>query len=250
MGSASSKFRKHLQSGDEVQALQLYFNNSELRKALDPNCSYGDSHQHETPLHLAAKHGMHKLLRIFLSSKGGNPNKTNAKKETCLHCVCMEDNVQSIHVCKRRAECLNELLRWRGATLAEGQIEKIDLGAKDEKLNTALHYAAASGLEQCVETLIQHGAPLFVENEENLTPCDTAERSGHARIALLLESKMVFSNDEETLEDVDSVSPVDEYSGLRPQDLQEAKDQLLVETADMLSVPLFTAEALLRNHGY
>ena len=40
-----------------------------------------------------------------------------------------------------------------------------------------------------------------------------------------------------------------EYSGLRAQDLQEAKDQLLVETADMLSVPLFTAEALLRNHG-
>ena len=43
--------------------------------------------------------------------------------------------------------------------------------------------------------------------------------------------------------------PLEEYSGLRPQDLQEAKDQLLVETADMLSVPLFTAEALLRNHG-
>ena len=36
---------------------------------------------------------------------------------------------------------------------------------------------------------------------------------------------------------------------MRAQDLQEAKDQLLVETADMLSVPLFTAEALLRNHG-
>jgi len=39
------------------------------------------------------------------------------------------------------------------------------------------------------------------------------------------------------------------YSGLRAQDLQEAKDQLLVETSDMLHVPLFTAEALLRNHG-
>ena len=31
--------------------------------------------------------------------------------------------------------------------------------------------------------------------------------------------------------------------------MQEAKDQLLVETSDMLHVPLFTAEALLRNHG-
>ena len=39
------------------------------------------------------------------------------------------------------------------------------------------------------------------------------------------------------------------YSGLRTQDLQEAKDQLLVETSDMLHIPLFTAEALLRNNG-
>ena len=40
------------------------------------------------------------------------------------------------------------------------------------------------------------------------------------------------------------------YSGLRTQDLQEAKDQLLVETADMLHTPLFTAEALLRDNEH
>ena len=34
------------------------------------------------------------------------------------------------------------------------------------------------------------------------------------------------------------------YCGLRTQDLQEAKDQLLVETADMLHTPLFTAEVV------
>lgn len=49
--------------------------------------------------------------------------------------------------------------------------------------------------------------------------------------------------------DAEIIPPIEEYCGLRAQDLQEAKDQLLVETADMLSVPLFTAEALLRNHG-
>lgn len=37
------------------------------------------------------------------------------------------------------------------------------------------------------------------------------------------------------------------YGGLRAQDLQEAKDQLLVETSDLLHVPLFTAEALLKH---
>ena len=32
--------------------------------------------------------------------------------------------------------------------------------------------------------------------------------------------------------------------------VQEAKDQLLVETADMLHIPLFTAEALLRDNEW
>lgn len=43
--------------------------------------------------------------------------------------------------------------------------------------------------------------------------------------------------------------PDEVYSGLRSQDLQEAKDQLLVDTSDMLKIPLFTAEALLRDNG-
>lgn len=43
--------------------------------------------------------------------------------------------------------------------------------------------------------------------------------------------------------------PWQTYLGMRIQDLQGEKDQLLVETADMLRVPLFTAEALLRQYG-
>ena len=39
------------------------------------------------------------------------------------------------------------------------------------------------------------------------------------------------------------------YCGLRAHELMEAKDQLLVETSDMLHVPLFTSEALLREFG-
>ncbi|OWF51295.1 ankyrin repeat and IBR domain-containing protein 1-like [Mizuhopecten yessoensis] len=255
MGSTSSKFRKHLNNGDEVAALNLYNSHSDLRKALDPNCSYGDSHQNETPLHYSARHGMKSLLRIFLRELGGNPNKTNGHKETCLHCVAMEKPCHSncYPVLRRRADCLQMLLNWRGATLKDGEVEKIDLSAQDENLNTALHYAAASGLKRCVEMLVAHGAPLFTENIDQLTPCDSAERNSHTDIAVYLESKMVFSdNDGNDLPIAEMLPVVDseEYSGLRAQDLQEAKDQLLVETADMLSVPLFTADALLRNHEW
>lgn len=58
--------------------------------------------------------------------------------------------------------------------------------------NTALHIAAASGLEHCVQMLINGGSPLFVENNEKLTPCDMAVKNGYHNIAQLLESKMVF----------------------------------------------------------
>ena len=62
---------------------------------------------------------------------------------------------------------------------------------------------------------------------------------------------MVFSAESPT-EETAVYSLVDDelYSGLRTQDLQEAKDQLLVETADMLHTPLFTAEALLRDNEW
>ena len=83
------------------------------------------------------------LCRIFLYDKGGNPNKTNAKKETALHCVCVEKNSQFYNVQKRRVECLNMILNWRGATLHEGQVEKIDVGAADE---VCVHFVLTSFL--------------------------------------------------------------------------------------------------------
>lgn len=58
MGSTSSKFKKYLQHGDEFAAMQIYQSSPELRKNLDPNLSYGESHHHNTALHYAAKHGM------------------------------------------------------------------------------------------------------------------------------------------------------------------------------------------------
>ena len=58
---------------------------------------------------------------------------------------------------------------------------------------TALHYAALSGLKKCVEYLLAHGADPYIENKAGLSPCDLAMRENHHDIALLLESKMVFT---------------------------------------------------------
>ncbi|KAL1501925.1 hypothetical protein ABEB36_007156 [Hypothenemus hampei] len=253
MGSTSSKFKKNLQQGDEYAAMKIYQNSPELRKYLDPNVSYGENHNHNTALHYAAKHGMKHLLRAFLNDLGGNPNKKNGLNETVLHVTCQIVTNNSYGAQERRAACVQLLLHWRGALLQNGGREKIDLTAQDKTGNTALHWAAHSGLRRCAELLVYNGAPVFLENLEKFTPCDLAMRAGHDDIAGYLESRMVFADNSDVVNvpDEDVINEQEEvYSGLRSQDLQEAKDQLLVDTSDMLKIPLFTAEALLRDNEW
>ncbi|XP_055938301.1 ankyrin repeat and IBR domain-containing protein 1-like [Argiope bruennichi] len=250
MGSSSSKFRRYLQNGEEYAALQVFQHSLELQHSLDPNSSYGDSLKHNTPLHLAALHAMKPLLRIFLHDLKGNPNKKNAVGETPLHLVCQVDDTRPPINQDKRAACLNLLLQWRHPTNSE---KKLKLDAVDNEGNTALHYAAGGGLKQCVEMLVAHGAPLFIENKSSQTVCDLAEKHKHDEIAQFLETKMLFHiKDDENIElsNDENSMPEEIISGLRAQDLQEAKDQLLVETSDMFHVPLFTAEVLLRNYEW
>lgn len=255
MGSASSKFKKYLQHGDEYAAMQVYQSSAELRKALQPNFSYGDHHGHNTPLHYAARHGMKHLIRTFINDLDGNPNKRNSARQTALHCVCKVTQQKSPSALERRAYSVILLLSWRGPLDSNNcSRERIEVNAQDEHGYTALHYAAQSGLRKCIEYLVAHGADLFLESKDGFTPCDLAMRESHHHIAQFLESKMVFSGTPESVSGESSGARTSSfegeeevYCGLRAQDLQEAKDQLLVETADMLHIPLFTAEALLRH---
>ncbi|XP_033050696.1 ankyrin repeat and IBR domain-containing protein 1 isoform X3 [Trachypithecus francoisi] len=203
MGNTTTKFRKALINGDENLACQIYENNPQLKESLDPNTSYGEPYQHNTPLHYAARHGMNKILGTFLG-RDGNPNKRNVHNETSMHLLCMGPQIMisegALHPRLarpteddfRRADCLQMILKWKGAKLDQGEYERAAIDAVDNKKNTPLHYAAASGMKACVEP----------------------------------------------------------YEGLRPQDLRRLKDMLIVETADMLQAPLFTAEALLRAHDW
>lgn len=63
MGNTATKFRKALINGDELLACHLYESNQQFKEALDPNATYGESYQHNTPLHYAARHAMTRLLR-------------------------------------------------------------------------------------------------------------------------------------------------------------------------------------------
>ncbi|XP_033856458.3 ankyrin repeat and IBR domain-containing protein 1-like isoform X3 [Acipenser ruthenus] len=265
MGNTATKFRKALINGDETLASQLYESNPQFKESLDPNTSYGEPYQHNTPLHYAARHAMSRLLRLFLFSKDGNPNKRNVHNETAMHLLCMGPQIMlaegALHPRlarpyedeHKRAECLQMILKWTGAKLDQGEYERADVNATDNKKNTSLHYAAASGMKTCVEFLVKNDGDLFAENENKDTPCDCAEKQHHKELALSLESQMVFSRDPEA-DDIEAeyaaLDRREPFEGLRLQDLRRLKDMLIVETADMLQAPLFTAEALLRAHDW
>ncbi|XP_029023504.1 ankyrin repeat and IBR domain-containing protein 1-like isoform X2 [Betta splendens] len=269
MGNTATKFRKALVSGDEALAWQLYEGNPQFRDGLDPNSSYGEQYQHNTALHYVCRHAMTRLLRAFLFSKEGNPNKRNVHNETCLHVLCqgpqillLPEGALSPRLARpqrderRRADCLQMILSWTGARLEGGQYEKANVNATDNHHSTCLHYAAAAGMKNCVELLIQGEADLFVEDEDKLTPCDHAERHHHTELALSLESQMVFSSSSAQQPNTGAHGEAtllqykEPYEGLKLQDLRRLKDMLIVETADMLQAPLFTAEALLRAHDW
>ncbi|XP_061443842.1 ankyrin repeat and IBR domain-containing protein 1 isoform X4 [Rhineura floridana] len=265
MGNTTTKFRKALINGDENLACQIYESNPQLKESLDPNISYGEPYQHNTPLHYAARHGMNRILGTFLFVRDGNPNKRNVHNETSMHLLCMgpqimiSDGALQPRLTRpfeddfRRADCLQMILKWKGAKLDQGEYERAAIDAVDNKKNTPLHYAAASGMKTCVELLVKHGGDLFAENENKDTPCDCAEKQHHKELALNLESQMVFSRDPEAESIEAEYAALDKrepYEGLRPQDLRRLKDMLIVESADMLQAPLFTAEALLRAHDW
>ncbi|XP_041707909.2 ankyrin repeat and IBR domain-containing protein 1 [Coregonus clupeaformis] len=263
MGNTATKFRKALINGDEGLAYQLYEGSPQFKESLDPNTSYGEPYQRNTPLHYATRHAMTRIVRSFLFSKDGNPNKRNAHNETSLHLLCMGPQILMGEGAlqprlarpeldeMKRAECLQIILKWTGAKLDQGEYENADVNATDNKKNTSLHYAAASGMKKCVEILVKREADLFAENEDRETPCDCAEKQHHQELALSLESQMVFSLAPEDIEaEYAALEHRELYEGLRPQELRGLKDMLIVETADMLQAPLFTAEGLLRAHDW
>ncbi|KAF2360960.1 IBR domain [Trinorchestia longiramus] len=195
MGSASSKFKKYLQNGDEYAAMQVFEANANMQGSLDPNASHGESLGHNTALHYAAQHAMKHLFRAFLFDLGGNPNKRNSDDETSLHKLChVRGPAKSMSAEERRYWCLMMLLHWRGAPMDDGRVETLSLNAKDKEGNTALHYAASSGLMNVTQLLLHANVDIFARNNARFTACHMAAANGHNNIASFLETRMIFAD--------------------------------------------------------
>jgi ankyrin repeat/IBR domain-containing protein 1 len=260
--TASARFRSALSRGDEKSALEIWRQGgTDFWDSVKPNESYGSNYDGYTPFLYCAKYGLENFISRFMN-RGADVRVPNAKGETALHLLC-SCNGEEGH--RRRSRTAEDKMRYKLLVYIfnwkrpHGNGEKeikapVEVDALDKMGETALHKAAKSGLKECMEVLLAHGASVFVENKTGQTPCDCAEQAGLTDIAEFLETKMLFSESPEAENGNESPNVAlfvtEEASGLRTQDVQEVKDNLLVETSDMLGIPLFTAEALLRNHGW
>ena len=127
MGSSSSKFRKALQKGEQVEAMNLYLKHPEIKRNINPNSSFGENHGHKTPLHYAALHAMKPFIREFMA-EGADPNNKSIQGWTAVHCACLTNRGRDYAVDKQRAECISYLVEWRSSDDSRG----VEMEAKEK----------------------------------------------------------------------------------------------------------------------
>ncbi len=138
---------------------------------------------------------------------------------------------------------------------------EININEQDIYENTPLHYAVKNNLVSCVQSLVAHGAFLFIENIERFTPSDLAEKYGNRDILIYLDSKIIFSREDASKNDLltqncDGNSEIKLKETVKPQyglavsELLEEKERLLTDTAQKLDCSLFTAEIMLKKYSW
>jgi ankyrin repeat protein len=119
-----------------------------------------------TPLHLAAREGKVEAMRELLRC-GADANAHNAHVLTPLHCAVMSGNEETIR----------ELV---------GEGKGIEIDARDESGQTALHIAANSGNFPAAQVLLDYKADPNAQNANLQAPLVLAVKNGHAKIVGLL----------------------------------------------------------------
>ncbi|KYO26651.1 hypothetical protein Y1Q_0019132 [Alligator mississippiensis] len=103
MGNTTTKFRKALINGDESLACQIYESNPQLKETLDPNTSYGETYQHNTPLHYAARHGMSRILGLKKKDNFSCFFRSQAVSQFRIN--LFKGRKYSFYICRRSCYC-------------------------------------------------------------------------------------------------------------------------------------------------
>jgi hypothetical protein len=193
---------------DEEKAITLYSSPAKegdkcLCEELHPSEPFPSKKNHasETPLALASKFALAKLIEILLE-RGGDPGALTSRKETCIHVLCSVPDKPEI-----RASIIEIYMSWN-RKIDDGLIigEKVSVNKVDSDGNTAVHNAALNGLASCVEKLVNYGAIISIVNKGNNTCCELADSNNHKDLAMMLELALVFQAEEFDLSEFDAFS--------------------------------------------
>ncbi|NXA39792.1 SNCAP protein, partial [Eudromia elegans] len=134
-----------------------------------------------TPAGLAIKNGQLECVRWMVS-----------ETEAIAELSCSKDHPSLIHY----AGCYGQekILLW---LLQFMQEQGISLDEVDQDGNTAVHVAAQHGYLGCIQTLVEYGANVTMQNHAGEKPSQTAERHGHtlcSRYLVVVETCMSLAS--------------------------------------------------------
>ncbi|XWS74191.1 hypothetical protein CRYUN_Cryun02cG0194900 [Craigia yunnanensis] len=125
----------------------------------------------KTALHSAARNGHVEVVKALLASEPGTAPRTDKKGQTALHMAVKGQNL----------EVVEELIRVNPSLM---------INMVDNKGNTTLHIATRKGRTQILKLLLGYKeTDTKAVNRTGETAFDTAEKTGHAEIATMLQQQ-------------------------------------------------------------
>ncbi|KAM9394124.1 LOW QUALITY PROTEIN: synphilin-1 [Pholidichthys leucotaenia] len=139
------------------------------------------NNQQLTPAGLGVKNGHLECVRWMVS-----------ETEAIAELSCTKEYPSLIHYAARYGQ--EKVLLW---LLQFMQEQAISLDEVDQNGNTAVHVAAQYGHLTCIQTLVEYGSNVTVQNQQGERPSQSAERQGHttcARYLVVVETCMSLAS--------------------------------------------------------
>ncbi|KAG7490016.1 synphilin-1 [Solea senegalensis] len=152
-----------------------------LTSLMGEDCLNERNKQQLTPAGLGVKNGHLECVRWMVS-----------ETEAIAELSCTREHPSLIHYAARYGQ--EKVLLW---LLQFMQEQAISLDEVDQNGNTAVHVAAQYGHLTCIQTLVEYGSNVTVQNQAGERPSQSAERQGHttcARYLVVVETCMSLAS--------------------------------------------------------
>ena len=151
------------------------------------NVSAADRRQ-QTPLMWAAVNGRADIGRWLLSRPGVSTSMTSTQGWTAAHYAALRGHGAFLEVLLGQVND-DDASVGTGASVDAGDVDVVDIDARDEEQATPLHLAAGKGALGAAQVLVRLGAGVNLTDKDGWTPLHRAARYGHREVAHLLVSR-------------------------------------------------------------